>query len=332
MFDPNGIGVENGNLFGFPVSLEESELVVIGMPFDLTASYGIGSSKGPQAIVDASIQLDFYHEKVDKAWTKKVFYYEPPSKYFSQAGLLRKEVSKYLKDYEQTGKISERNQRIINEVNSFQSELKSWLEKECFNHFKNSRLVAVLGGEHSVPLGLLSTLDLEGSFGVLQIDAHADLRTAYEGFDQSHASIMFNTLKLSNVEKLVTVGLRDYAPIEAELMESNPKVKSFTWSKISDRLLEGASWKKLVTEIIDELPEKVYISFDIDGLDPSLCPNTGTPVPGGLSFDQARYLLWALKESGRQVVGFDLCEVAPGEDDWDANVGARVLWELCQIS
>ena len=77
-------------------------------------------------------------------------------------------------------------------------------------------------------------------------------------------------------------------------------------------------------------PRDVYLSFDIDGLDPALCPNTGTPVPGGLDFHQICGLLKALVQSGRRIVGFDLVEVAPGKDgsEWDGNVGARLLYKM----
>src|SRR5262249_59464059 len=83
-------------------------------------------------------------------------------------------------------------------------------------------------------------------------------------------------------------------------------------------------------EIVRDLPERIYVSFDIDGLDPRLCPHTGTPVPGGLSFTEATYLLRLAVESGRRIVGFDLNEVAPGPDgdEWDANVGARLLYKM----
>jgi agmatinase len=88
-----------------------------------------------------------------------------------------------------------------------------------------------------------------------------------------------------------------------------------------------------VREALAPLPSHVYVSFDIDALDPSLCPHTGTPVPGGLGFNQAAIVLQALADSGRRVVGFDLVEVCPGpteaEPEWDANVGARVLYKLC---
>ena len=83
-------------------------------------------------------------------------------------------------------------------------------------------------------------------------------------------------------------------------------------------------------DIIADLPQVVYISFDIDGLDPLLCPHTGTPVPGGLAFEDAMYLIEQVALSGRTIAGFDVCEVAPAPDgnEWDANVGARVVYRL----
>jgi agmatinase len=79
---------------------------------------------------------------------------------------------------------------------------------------------------------------------------------------------------------------------------------------------------------LNDLPQLVYISFDIDGLNPNLAPNTGTPVAGGLEFEQALYLIKKVAKSGRTIIGFDLNEIAPGDSDWDANVGARLLYQL----
>ena len=95
--------------------------------------------------------------------------------------------------------------------------------------------------------------------------------------------------------------------------------------------MEGTCWKESVDEIIDKLPQHVYLSFDIDGLDPKLCPNTGTPVHGGFEIEQIYYLLKKMIRSGRKLIGFDLSEVGIGESDWDANVGARILWKLCNM-
>jgi agmatinase len=204
-------------------------------------------------------------------------------------------------------------------------------------HLDEGKLVAVLGGDHSTPLGLLDALAAryEGAeadgFGILQFDAHADLRAAYEGFEFSHASIMYNALKIKPVQRLVQVGIRDICEAEARLAdESNGRVTIFYDAYLQEERLNGTPWKKICKKIVANLPQHVYISFDIDGLDPKLCPGTGTPVPGGLEFEQACYLIKYVVKSGRRIIGFDLNEVAPGTDpDWNGGVGARLLYKLC---
>src|SRR5690606_2133030 len=118
---------------------------------------------------------------------------------------------------------------------------------------------------------------------VLQIDAHADLRRAYEGFQYSHASIMYNILEeIPAVTKLVQVGIRDYCDEEFEaITKSQGRIVTFFDRDLKAGAYQGKTWDQQTDEIIRELPERIYISFDIDGLDPKLCPNTGTPVPGG---------------------------------------------------
>jgi agmatinase len=168
---------------------------------------------------------------------------------------------------------------------------------------------------------------------ILHIDAHCDLRHAYEGFTYSHASIMDNVLREApQVSRIVQVGIRDFCAEELAAIEaSNGRVRTFFDKHLADRQLAGTPFATLAAEIVDLLGAKVWISFDIDGLDPALCPHTGTPVPGGLSFREAVFLLRTVVESGRVIAGFDLCEVAPAPDgdEWDANVGARVLYKLC---
>jgi len=94
------------------------------------------------------------------------------------------------------------------------------------------------------------------------------------------------------------------------------------------------SWQQQCANIINNLSEKVYISFDIDGLNQVFCPNTGTPVAGGLDFNQAIYLLQTLVKSGKKIIGFDICEVAPdktNQNQWDGNIGARLLYKLTNL-
>jgi agmatinase len=193
-----------------------------------------------------------------------------------------------------------------------------------------------LGGEHSVSLGLLKLLsDVGESFGILHIDAHADLRKAYQGFLFSHASVMYNAMRLPAVSRMVQVGLRDYCSEEdRRIRSSQERIVAFSDRYIQSSMFEGRTWEEICAEITDALPARVYISFDIDGLNPCYCPSTGTPVPGGPTLEQIVYLLEGVSESGRKIIGADLCEVAPSKhstSEWDANVGARALLDLCMI-
>src|SRR5205814_1088872 len=112
-------------------------------------------------------------------------------------------------------------------------------------------------------------------------------------------------------------------------IEAGARCHTFYDDQWAQEMASGTPFADLAGKAVSMLPDRVYISFDIDALDPSLCPGTGTPVPGGLSFNHAAMLLDALRQSGKRVVGFDLVEVCPGETEWDANVGARLLYKLC---
>lgn len=141
---------------------------------------------------------------------------------------------------------------------------------------------------------------------------------------------MYNALKLPAIKQLVQVGIRDLCEAEHELIQrGGGRIHTFFDDELKRSLDAGKSWSFLCEAIVKDLPKKVYLSFDIDGLDPRFCPNTGTPVPGGLDFFKLTELIRAVSKSGRTIIGFDLNEVAPGPDnDWDANVGARLLWQL----
>lgn len=332
-FNPSEVGVKNGNLFGLPFDYNDSPLVILPVPWDVTVSYGDGTNAGPQAILDASPQLDFYDNDSTEAW-KTGFHLLPVSKEIQEINAsLRELSSEYIAFLEVGGKISENPsmQENLDKVNAGCEQLHQRVYERCLELLNDKKITCLLGGDHSTPYGLFrANAEHYGNFGVLQIDAHADLRNSYEGFTYSHASIFYNTLKIKQVEKLVQVGIRDFCEEEALVAEKEGKrVKLFFDRYLKESSYQGKTWDQLCDEIVNELPQKVHISFDIDGLDPKLCPNTGTPVPGGLEFEQALHLFRKLIASGRQIISFDLNEVSPGEDEWDANVGARLLWKLC---
>ena len=159
-----------------------------------------------------------------------------------------------------------------------------------------------------------------------------DLRMAYEGFTYSHASIMYNALQIPEITKIVQVGIRDFCEQEVTVVKkANGRVLVNTDADLKTEAFEGKTWAEQCDAIIASLPKKVCLSFDIDGMYQWYAPSTGTPVPGGFSFEQATYLFNKLAASDKEIIGFDLVEVAPGETDWDGNVGARMLFHMCGV-
>jgi agmatinase len=220
-------------------------------------------------------------------------------------------------------------------VNRESEKLNQYVYGETKRLLELNKIVGVLGGDHSVPFGALQAIaEKYRSFGILHFDAHSDTRKAYEGFTWSHASIMYNVLQhISEVTKLVQVGIRDICEDEIQFNQScKNRVHTFFDRTLAQRKFEGTPWSQIGQEIVNSLPKQIWVSFDIDGLDPRFCPHTGTPVPGGLDFHEVNYLFALLVKSGREIIGFDLNEVAPNlenpRDNWDANVGARLLYKL----
>lgn len=327
-FDPNGLATSD-QLFGLPFTYEESETAVLPIPWEVTVSYSAGTAAGPRAMAEASLQVDLYDAFLKDAWKRGIFMLEADHGLETTSNKYRLLAEKHIDNLE-NGKV---DQGLLHSVNEACEGMVARVKDLCSDVLDSGKRLALLGGDHSTPLGYMQALaERHDDFGILQIDAHADLRDAYEGFDYSHASIMFNALKIEQVSKLVQVGIRDYCEAENDIINnSNGRIATYFDRDIKAARFNGKSWKQQCEEIIAQLPEKVYLSFDIDGLDPKLCPNTGTPVAGGFEVEEVLFLLEMLVSSGKKLIGLDLNEVAPGEDEWDANVGARLLYRLCNI-
>ncbi|MFZ6665475.1 agmatinase family protein [Peijinzhouia sedimentorum] len=334
-FDPNGVA-EKGKLFGLPGSLADAKIVILPVPWEVTVSYSNGTADGPQAILEASAQVDLYQADIRDAW-RMGLHLAPIDvnlhKKSNDHRLIAKNYIEWLEEGSPEDQV-ERFASVTSIVDKACAEMVAWVKAEALNYIEQGKVVAVLGGDHSTPLGLMQALASKHSdFGVLQIDAHADLRQAYEGFEYSHASISYNALKLPQISKLVQVGIRDYCEEEVNYIENaGNRLKVFFDKDIKESQFDGKSWKSICDDIVKELPQKVYITFDIDGLDPKLCPNTGTPVPGGFELEQVLYLFQQVVKSGRTIIGFDLNEVSPGDNEWNGNVGARALYRMSALT
>jgi agmatinase len=332
-FNPNNIGQVNDGMYGLPFTLEESDTVLIPVPWEVTVSYGGGTAKGPEAILQASYQVDLYDPLVKDAWMKGIAMDELPIDMMANSDALRALAEKCI-EAQANGAEPDSLKNDIDAIHAGCKWMIDQVYNKCLHYLQQNKHVGLVGGDHSTPLGMIKALgQLNKEFAILQIDAHADLRDAYEGFEFSHASIMFNALKEKAVSKLVQVGIRDYCEEELQLIQnSGGRVVTFFDRDIKRAEFNGDSWDRICNRIVATLPQNIYLSFDIDGLDPKLCPNTGTPVAGGFETEQVMYLLEKIVLSGRTIIAFDLNEVGVGETDWDANVAARILYRIANLA
>ena len=332
-FDPNAAADLSLGIFGLPFSRDESGLVVIPVPFEATVSYGGGTERGPEAVREASAQVDLLDRRFGEAWRAGICQEEPDERFLGWGREARALAGPLI----EKGGAGDSDAEAVGRVDQLCEQANALVQERAATALGEGRIPCILGGEHAVSLGAIrACAEKHGQIGVLQIDAHMDLRAAFEGFAYSHASVMYNALEqVPGVSRLVQVGIRDLSRGETDYAAAQgARVQTFYDDDLFDGIAAGAGFASACARIIDGLPRSVYVTFDIDGLDPSLCPSTGTPVPGGLGFREASLLLHVLAESGKRIVGCDLVEVAPGAagNDWDANVGARVLFRLCMAA
>ncbi len=335
-YNPNSVGNPKNNIFGIPTNEAESALVIVTVPWEVTVSYNAGTARCFDGIIHAALQIDLYDSDYPNEWQKGIYLRPVDKKILLKSDYLRKEAELYISFISEEA-VLEKNQfmcKSLREINEGSVMLNEWVYNHTKDLLAQNKLVALLGGDHSTPLGFFKAIgEVYDDYGILQIDAHCDLRKGFEDFKYSHASIMYNALnEVPQISRLVQVGIRDYCDDEWNyIKESNFRVITYFDKDIKERQYEGELWKSIVADIVAHLPQHIFISFDIDGLDPKLCPNTGTPVMGGLETEQVFYLFKQIVKSGKKIIGFDLNEVGHGENDWDANVGARVLYKLCCV-
>jgi agmatinase len=340
-FDPTTTISSDYGIFGIPFTEKESRLILLPVPWEVTTSYGRGASNGPRIIRQASEQIDLFDIETKTAYEAGIYMKPISAKIMLENKKHKTLAQKVIKLKSALSKDKKTITKLTGQVNVASEKLTDWVYHETKKILSAGKLFGLVGGDHSTPLGAIQAICEKHSssgksdVGILHIDAHSDTRKAYQGFEQSHASIMYNVMnseKSKRPQKLVQVGIRDFCEEEFNFVNSRPDIKTFFDTQTKQRLLKGESWASIATDIISELPQKVYISFDIDGLDPRFCPSTGTPVIGGLSTDEVFLLFNLLAQSGRTIVGFDLNEVSSGaskESEWDGNVGARMLYKLC---
>lgn len=327
-FDPDAAAGEGSGIFGLPFSAESSHVIVVPVPYEATTSYGGGASQGPAAVLEASRQVDLFDHETGRPYARGIAMLEIPENVLRWSRDAKKQAAVVI---ERGGVVDEKTRAAAAFVNEAGEQLNDWVYAQTSALLHAGKMPVILGGDHAVPFGAIRAwAEHRPGFGILHLDAHADLRDAYEGFTWSHASIFRNVMtKIVGVASLVQVGVRDLGQAERRMIDgSGGRITTFYDADLAVRKEKGETFASIADEIVAALPGEIYLSWDIDGLDPTLCPGTGTPVPGGLSWNEAIGLLRAIQRSGKRVIGLDLCEVSPGETEWDANVGARLLYKM----
>ena len=325
--DPNAAAAPDSGIFGLTDPPEDARVVLVPVPWEATTSYGGGTVDGPRAILQASRQVDLFDIETGRPYAAGIALLPESADVRRWNDAAQRAVRTILADD------AAANAGLRTQVDELSERMNAYVQSTVQRWLDLGKLVGVVGGDHSVAFGAIAAHAARyPGLGILHFDAHADLRRAYSGFEWSHASIMENVVRrVPAVSKLVQVGIRDLCEEEHErIAASRGRVRTYYDAELARERFGGVSWAQQVERMLEDLPRDIYVSFDIDGLDPVLCPHTGTPVPGGLSFQEACYVLSALVASGRRIVGFDLVEVAPAADgsEWDGNVAARLLYKL----
>ena len=327
-FDPDAPAVAGTGIYGLPFAAEDSKVVIVPVPFEATTSYGGGTSEGPAAVLEASRQVDLFDHETGRPFLQGIAMLDIPknvARWNREAKALAATV------IEKGGPVDKKTRDAAARVNRYGEQVNEWVYETTRELLDAEKMPVILGGDHAVPFGAIRAYaETYPGMGILHLDAHADLRDAYEGFTWSHASIFNNVMRrIDGVGRLVQVGVRDLGEGERRMIESfEGRIVTFFDDDLARRKDDGIPFARICDDIVAPLPRDVYLSWDIDGLDPTLCPGTGTPVPGGLSWNEAIALLRAIKRARKRIVGLDLCEVSPGETEWDANVGARLLYKM----
>ncbi len=331
-FDPNAPAPADSGIYGLPHCESDASVVLVPVPWEVTTSYGGGTAQGPAAILAASRQVDLYDLDVEKPYLPGIFMLPEDKRVVAW----NEEGRRLARTIIDAGGVvdSPETAAALARVNELSEKLNAFIFAETERLVCAGKIVGIVGGDHSVPFGAIDALARKSptGIGVLHFDAHSDTRQAYEGFTGSHASIMHNVLeRVPGVKKMVQVGIRDVCEEEIVYIEGQgDRLSVFFDRTLSRRKMMGESFAAMTRDIVAALPNEVWVSFDIDGLDPRFCPHTGTPVPGGIDFAEAVFVMGEVVRTGKTIVGFDLNEVAPGPDgdEWDGNVGARLLYKL----
>ena len=281
-----------GTFLGLPESDEAADVVILSVPYELTTSYGQGTCGGPKAALQASSQVELYDPLLPEDLPCG-FILHTAQPWDGEGGSLEDQLA-----------------GITNYVSQY-----------------GSAFPVILGGEHGMLPAILRSVservDLS-DLTLIQIDAHADLRDELEGDSNSHACAARRSLDLG-VGKILQIGIRAFAREEAAFVADDGRVESWLARDILNPCGGEATWLKWLNTL-SELEGPVWLTLDIDGLDPAYVPTTGTPVPGGLAFWQVVETIETISAAPSvKWIGADVNEIVPDSNNHVTEFTAAML-------
>ncbi len=277
-------------------NFRDSAIVIMPVPYEHTTSYGGGTSKGPEGILNASAYVEFYDDEFDRelCFEKGIATLKP-----------------------------------LNLKDKVDGEALDIIKKQAEKLLDSGKFLVTLGGEHTI-----STAPIEAHFArypdmsVLHFDAHSDLRESYMDNPYSHASFMKRVCDFFPPDRVTQVGIRAQCAEESKYIRVN-KVNTFYASAIR-RGMHGGNWQK---KVADTLGKQVYVTFDVDHFDPAIMPSTGTPEPDGFLYSETLDIFRELIRQGKQIIGFDIVELAPVKGFHHPDItAARLLYKLLNFA
>ncbi|MCF6158391.1 MAG: agmatinase [wastewater metagenome] len=262
-----------------------SKVAIMGVPYDGTATYQTGTKMGPQAILNASVNIEPYDDELGDIYTTGIF----------TVGTLQLE------------EIHTDTKRVIDTVYQVSKEMVT-----------DGKFLVTIGGEHSLSQGVIKAYkEKYKKLSILQLDAHLDLMEQFGGTSYSHASVSRRIVEDLHC-KVTSFGVRVVSKEEQEFVKKNKDTVSVFYAK---DIYHNDDWHEDAIETLDDV---VYITLDVDGLDVSIMPATGTPVPGGLAWYRTLDFLRKVYRK-RKVVGFDIVELKPNPGNEAPNFLAANL-------
>ena len=329
-FNPRGD--DSSSIFGLPSPLEEARVVVVPVPWDVTSTSHGGLVDGPQTLIDASPLVPLWDEEHGDIWKMGIAMLDIPEDLYDESQRLRP-LAQLALQFQEGGDDDRSDEFLksqLDHINEQCSKMVTAVRESTSRFVSAGQKVIVVGGDNSTGLGLLQALAArEESFGILHIDAHKNLQISPDGFDHSPSAAIHNALEIEKVEKVVQVGIRNFTEEESERYRTDKeRLTAYTDRYLKKAQFEGHTWDHLCTDILDSLPDRIYLSLDLDGL----CPEeAGHAHPGGLTYSQTAYLIDQLHERGLEVIGADLTGITRKYQSTAGSLAAHLLYRICNL-